>query len=137
MMFKDQLQKILLVVATMVMITSAMKCHKLISTSGSVGNIGATSTTNTILETGQYVVTTTRNTRSKKVQSLIERLNGSSNIQYSVKSFTATLVPKDVKKVSVASQELTINVRGQRLYITNALSTPIVTYQQFSVIKKR
>jgi len=100
MMFKDQLQKILLVVATMVMITSAMKCQKLIPTSGSVGNIGATST-HTILETGRYVVTTTRNTRSKKVQSLIERLHGSSNIQYSVKSFTATLVPKDVKKVSL------------------------------------
>jgi len=96
-MFKDQLQKILLVVATMVMITSAMNCEKLITTSGSVGNNGAI---NIILETGRYLVTTTRNTRSKKVQSLIERLNGARMIQYSVKSFTATLIPTDVKKVS-------------------------------------
>ena len=93
MIFKYQL---LLVAVTMVMITSAMKCDKLISTSGSVGDNGAT---NIMLETGQYVVTTTRNTRSKIVQSLIERLNGARKIQYSDESFTATLVPKDLKKV--------------------------------------
>jgi len=90
-----QLQKILLVSVTLVMITSAMKCDKLIPTSDSVGNNGATSI-QTILETGQYVVTTTRNIRS---QFLIERLNGVSNVQYSDTSFTATLVPKDLKKV--------------------------------------
>jgi len=97
-MFKDQLQKILLVAAAMVMITSAMKCDKLIPTSGSVGNNGATST-HTILETGRYVVTTTLYTRS--TLSLIERLTGASNIQYSDNLFTATLVPKDLKKVSM------------------------------------
>ena len=95
MMFKYQLQKILLVATTMVMITSAMKCDKLILTSDTVGNNGA----KTILETGRYMVTTTLYTRSNKIQSLIERLNGASNFQYSDKSFTATLVPKDLKKV--------------------------------------
>jgi len=94
MAFKYQLQKILLVAVTVVMITSAMKCDKL---SGSVG----TTSTHTILETGQYVVTTTRNIRSNRVQSLIERLNGASNIQYLDNSFTATLVPKDLKKVRI------------------------------------
>ncbi|XP_065908158.1 extracellular serine proteinase-like [Dysidea avara] len=98
MMFKYQLQKILLVVATMVMITSAMKCDKLILTSDTVGNNGATST-QTILETGRYMVTTTLYTRSNKIQSLIKRLNGASNIQYADESFTATLVPKDLKKL--------------------------------------
>ena len=100
MMFKYQLQKILLVVATMVMITSAMKCDKLILTSDTVGNNGATST-QTILETGRYMVTTTLYTRSNKIQSLIKRLNGASNIQYADESFTATLVPKDLKKVCI------------------------------------
>ncbi|XP_065906335.1 extracellular serine proteinase-like [Dysidea avara] len=95
MMFKYQLQKILLVATTMVMITSAMKCDKLILTSDTVGDNGA----KTILETGRYMVTTTLYTRSNKIQSLIERLNGASNIQYSDKSFTATLVPKDLKKL--------------------------------------
>ena len=95
MMFKYQLQKILLVATTMVMITAAMKCDKLILTSDTVGDNGA----KTILETGRYTVTTTLYTRSNKIQSLIERLNGASNIQYSDESFTATLVPKDLKKV--------------------------------------
>ena len=98
MMFKYQLQKILLVATTMVMITSAMKCDKLILTSDTVGNNGA----KTILETGRYMVTTTLYTRSNKIQSLIDRLNGASNIQYSDKSFTAILVPKDLKKVQYA-----------------------------------
>jgi len=92
-------QQILLLGVTMVMITLAMKCDKLILTSGSVGNNGVIST-QSILETGRYVVTTTGNIRSNKVQSLIERLNGASNIQYSDNSFTATLVPKDLKKVA-------------------------------------
>ena len=61
-----------------------------------MGNNGATST-QTILETGQYTVTTTLYTRSNKIQSLIERLNGTSNIQYSGESFTVTLAPKDLK----------------------------------------
>jgi len=91
--------QILLVAVTMVMITSAIECDKLILTSGSVGNNGATST-QTILETGRYVVTTTGNIRSNKVQSFIERLNGARNIQYSDNSFTATLLPKDLKKVA-------------------------------------
>ncbi|XP_065908043.1 extracellular serine proteinase-like isoform X2 [Dysidea avara] len=95
MMFKYQLQKILLVATTMVMITAAMKCDKLILTSDTVGDNGA----KTILETGRYTVTTTLYTRSNKIQSLIERLNGASNIQYSDESFTATLVPKDLKKL--------------------------------------
>ena len=99
MMLQYQLHKILLVAATMIMITSAMKCDKLILTSGSVGNTGATSTTHLILETGQYLVTTTLYTRSSKIQKFIKRLNGASDIQYSAKSFTATLVPKDLKKV--------------------------------------
>ena len=99
MMYKYQLNKITLVAVTMVMITSAMKCDKLISTRGAVGNNGAT---HTILEAGQYIVTTTGNIRSNKAQSLIERLNGVKNIQYSDKSFMATLVPKDLKKVSMA-----------------------------------
>ena len=97
MMFKYQLQKILLVAVTMIMITSAMKCDKLIPTSSSVGNSGTTSAT--ILETGRYVVTTILYTRSRKIQSIIERLNGASNIQYSDESFTATFFPKDLKKV--------------------------------------
>jgi len=97
-----QLRKILLVAVTMVMISSAMKCDKLIPNSSSVGNNGAM-LTQTVLETGRYVVTTTRNVRSNKVQSLIERLNGASNIQYSDQSFTATLVPKDLKKVCILS----------------------------------
>ena len=95
-MFKDQLQKILLAAVTMVMITSVMKCHELITTGGSVGNNGAI---HTILETGWYVVTKSLNTRSIEVKFLIENLNGASNIQYSDESFTATLVPKDLKKV--------------------------------------
>ena len=99
MMLQYQLHKILLVAATMIMITSAMKCDKLILTSGSVENTGATSTTHLILETGQYLVTTTLYTRSSKIQKFIKRLNGASDIQYSAKSFTATLVPKDLKKV--------------------------------------
>ena len=101
MMFKYQLQKILLVATTMVMITSAIKCDKLILTSG---NNGA----NTILETGRYMVTTTLYTRSNKIQSFIDRLNGASNIQYSDKSFTATLVPKDLKKVYLTDAQKSI-----------------------------
>jgi len=93
MILEDQLKKILLVAAAMIMITSAMNCDKLITTSG---NNGAT---HTILETGRYVVTTTLYTRS--TLSLIDRLNGASNIQYSDNSFTATLAPKDLKKVSM------------------------------------
>jgi len=91
------LQKILLVgvIVTVVTITSAMKCDKMVLSSGKLGDDGA----KTILETGQYMITTTLYTRSNKIQSLIERLNGASNIQYLDRSFSAMLVPKDLKKV--------------------------------------
>ena len=88
------LQKILLVAVTTAMVASAMTCDKLIDESGSVGNTGAK-----IMDTGRYMVNTTVNTKSQQVQSLIEILDGARHIQYTERSFTATLEPKDLKKV--------------------------------------
>ena len=95
MKFRYQFQKILLVAVTTVVVTSAMKCDKLIDDSGSVGNTGV----DMIMDTGRYVVNTTSSIKSQQVQSLIERLNGASDIQYMEDSFTAILEPKDLKKV--------------------------------------
>ena len=92
---KYHLQKILLVVVTTVMVTSAMTCEKLVDESDSIGNTGFVE----IMDTGRYMVNTTGNTRSQQVQSLIEMLDGASDIQYKEKSFTAKLLPKDLKKV--------------------------------------
>jgi len=92
---KYHLKKILLVVATTAMVTSAMTCEKLVDESGSSGNTGAAE----IMDTGRYMINTTGNTRSQQVQSLIDRLNGARDIQYMKNSFTAILEPKDLKKV--------------------------------------
>ena len=88
------LLKVLFVAVTTVMVTSAMMCDKLIDESGSVRNTGAE-----IMDTGRYMVNTTVNTKSQQVQSLIEILDGARDIQYTERSFTATLEPKDIKKV--------------------------------------
>jgi len=77
------------------MITSAMTCEKLVDKSGSVGKAGVVE----IMDTGRYMVNTTGNTRSQQVQTLIQRLDGASDIQYMERSFTAMLLPKDLKKV--------------------------------------
>ena len=92
------LQTFLLVMISTKFLASAMVCDKLINT-GAAGNAGIS---NEILETGRYEVRTTARTNSTEVQSLIDELDGASDIQYSIAWFTAILQPKDLKKVSIA-----------------------------------
>ena len=84
------LQKILV---TTEMITLAMTWY--VDDSGSVRNTGAAEITDTCL----YVVSTTGNTRSQQVQSLIDRLNGARDIQCIKKSLLHYLnLLKDLKR---------------------------------------
>ena len=104
------LKKILLVVATTAMVTSAMTCEKLVDENGSMGNTGAAE----IMDTGRYRVNTTVNTSSQQVQSLIDRLNGASDIQYTKNSFSAILKPKDLKKVHYL---ITLNIKYYMVWL--------------------
>ena len=70
-------------------------CDKRID-SGPVGNTGLIGEP---METGRYKVKTFARTNSDEVRSLIAKLNGASDVQYTVASFTAILQPKDLKKV--------------------------------------
>ena len=94
---------LLLVVTTTAVYTAAMTCDKMIWEESSTEN---TRTTNDIiLEMGRYTVRTTRRTNSAEVQDLISTLDGASNIQYKLNSFTAILRPKDLKKVLQTDQQ--------------------------------
>lgn len=89
--------QLLLLIATTTVLTAAVTCKNMIRDTSSNRNTGAT---NDILETGQYKVRTTMRSDSAKVQDLISKLNGASDIQYKQHSFTAILQPKDLKKVA-------------------------------------
>ena len=88
--------QLLLLISTTAVLTAAVTCKNMILDTSSNGNTGAT---NDILETGQYLVRTTMRTDSTEVKDLMSKLNGASDIQYKRHSFTAILLPKDLKKV--------------------------------------
>ena len=89
--------QLLLLVTTTAVFTAGITCNKMIRnenlTNGTEG-------TNDIMEMGQYVVRTNVRTDSVELQTLILKLDGASGIQYKLKSFTAVLQPRDLKKVT-------------------------------------
>jgi len=88
-----QLLQGLLLATTAVIFTASMSCDKLILTSS------GSKVSNDILEMGKYIVRTNQRTNSAAVKDLMSKLNGATDIQQKHKSFTATLQPKDLKKV--------------------------------------
>ena len=94
---------LLLIVTTTAVYTAAMTCDKMIWEKSSNENVRTTN--DIILEMGRYTVRTTRRTNSAEVQDLISTLDGASDIQYKLNSFTAILRPKDLKKVQQTDQQ--------------------------------
>ena len=88
---------LLLLVTTTAVLTAAMTCKNMVWDASS--NVGNMALTDDVMETGRYMVRTTKKTNSTEVKDLISKLNGASEIQYKQKSFTAVLQPKDIKKV--------------------------------------
>lgn len=91
-----QLIQVMVLAMTAVAFTASMTCNKMIV---SVEESSTTGANNDIMEMGQYIVRTTRRTKSASVQDLVSNLHGASDINYKHKSFTAVLQPKDLKKV--------------------------------------
>lgn len=94
-----QLIQVMVLAMTAVAFTASMTCNKMIVSveeSSTTVKFGAN---NDVMEMGQYIVRTTRRTKSASVQDLVSNLHGASDINYKHKSFTAVLQPKDLKKV--------------------------------------
>jgi len=90
-----RLLPVLLAVLAGVMVTSAMKCNKMILERATIGETGMT---NDIMEKGRYLV---RTVDKFEPEQLILKLNGASDIKTkSRRSFTAILQPSDLKKVT-------------------------------------
>ena len=106
---------LLLIVTTTAVYTAAMTCDKMIWEESS--NEKMRTTNDIIMEMGRYTVRTTRRTDSAEVQDLISTLDGASDIQYKLNSFTATLRPKDLKKVLQIDQQNEVAMYYVYIYI--------------------
>ena len=73
----------------------ALQCDKLSTTNDN------TATGDRVFNEGVYHVRTTLKTSSAEVQELVTSLKGISDVIFNRRSFTATLKPKHIKKVSV------------------------------------
>ena len=72
----------------------ALKCDKL-QTNGD-----NTTTEDLVFNEGIYHIKTTLRSKSEELQELVVSLQGISNVKITKRSFTATLQPKHIKKVS-------------------------------------
>ena len=97
-----QLLQVLVLAMTAVVFTASMRCNKLLTSNTENSTAVNNEATSDVLETGKYIVRTTERTDSASVRGLISKLQGAnhSDIEYRHRSFTAILLPKDLKKVA-------------------------------------
>lgn len=95
MFLQNRLVFIYSLVSILVCSVVALKCDKLHTLSDNA------TTEDQVFNEGVYHVKTTLTHRSKEFQELIVSLKGITNVKTTKRSFTATLQPKHIKKVSV------------------------------------
>lgn len=101
MFLQSRIVFILSLVCTLVCSVVAMKCDKLLTIDDDV-------VTDHVFNEGVYRVKTTLQSNSGEIQELVGSLKNIDNAIFSRRSFTATLQPKHIKKVSIIANELSI-----------------------------